>query len=53
MKKFLLLIAAVLTTISAMAIGDNSGSTKANAIEFNWEDGNVHENGTKWRRTRR
>ncbi|MBO5619736.1 MAG: hypothetical protein J5902_07110 [Paludibacteraceae bacterium] len=50
MKKFLLLIAAVLTTISAMAIGDNSGSTKANAIEFNWEDGNVHENGTKWYR---
>lgn len=26
-----------------MAIGNNSGMTKANAIDFDWENGNVHE----------
>lgn len=29
--------------VSMMAIGNNSGITKANAIDFDWENGNVHE----------
>lgn len=29
-----------------MAIGNNSGMTKANAIDFDWENGNVHKAGT-------
>ena len=28
-----------------MAIGNNSGMTKANAIDFDWENGNVHKAG--------
>lgn len=32
--------------VSMMAIGNNSGITKANAIDFDWENGNVHEAGT-------
>lgn len=48
MKKFFLLMVASLMTVFAMAKGDNSGSTKANAIEFDWDKGNVHMGGTKW-----
>ena len=48
MKKFFLLMVASLMTVFAMAKGDDSGSTKANAIEFNWDKGNVHMGGTKW-----
>ena len=48
MKKFFLLTLASLMTVFAMAKGDGSGSTKANAIEFDWDKGNVHMSGTKW-----
>jgi hypothetical protein len=37
-------------TAFAMAIGRNDGSTKANAIDFDWDTGLVHESGTKWYR---
>ena len=50
MKRFLSLSVAVMMAISMMAIGNNSGSTKANAIDFDWSAGNVHEGGTKWYR---
>ena len=48
MKKFFLLTLASMMTVFAMAKGDGSGSTKANAIEFDWDKGNVHMSGTKW-----
>ena len=48
MKTFFLLMVASLMTVFAMAKGDDSGSTKANAIEFDWDKGNVHLGGTKW-----
>jgi hypothetical protein len=43
MRKILLIAASLLMTISMMAAGNNSGSTKANAIDFDWTNGNVHE----------
>ena len=48
MKKLLLLTMASMMTVFAMAVGRNDGSTKANAIDFDWDLGNVHEAGTKW-----
>jgi hypothetical protein len=48
MKKYFLLIVASMMTISMMAVGTGDGSTKANAIEFDWDKGNVHMAGTKW-----
>ena len=48
MKKFFLLTMASMMTVFAMAIGRNDGSTKANAIDFDWDQGNVHTAGTKW-----
>ena len=48
MKKFFLLTMASLMTVFAMAIGRNDGSTKANAIDFDWDKGNVHSGGTLW-----
>ena len=48
MKKFFLLTIASMMTIFAMAVGTNDGSTKANAIDFDWDKGNVHTGGTKW-----
>lgn len=50
MKKFFLLTIASMVTVFAMAIGDNSGSTKANAIDFDWDKGVEHLGGTKWYR---
>ena len=50
MKKFFLLTMASLMTVFAMAIGRNDGSTKANAIDFDWDLGNLHTAGTKWYR---
>ena len=52
MKKFLLFVAASLVSLGMMAIGNNSGSTKANAIDFDWENGIRHEGSTsaKWYR---
>lgn len=48
MKRVLLLSVAVLMAFNMMAMGTGDGSTKANAIEFDWDKGNVHEPGTKW-----
>ena len=39
MRKFLLSAVALLMAISMMAIGDNSGANKANAIDFDWANG--------------
>ncbi len=50
MKRIFMLSVSVLMAVSMMAIGNNSGSTKANAIDFDWEMGNVHAGGTKWYR---
>ena len=50
MRKLFLLTMASLMTAFAMAIGRNDGSTKANAIDFDWDTGLVHESGTKWYR---
>ena len=49
MRKFLLSIITLLTTISVMAVGKGDGSTKANAIDFNWTEGHTHV-GTLWYR---
>ena len=43
MKKFLLFSVAVMTSVFMMAAGTGDGSTKANAIEFSWEDGHVQK----------
>ena len=43
MKKFLLLTVAAMTSIFMMAAGDGSGSTKANAIDFSWDEGHVQK----------
>ncbi len=48
MKKLFLLIMASMVTIFMMAAGTGDGSTKANAIEFDWDKGNVHPGGTLW-----
>jgi len=50
MKKILTLVVALVLTIPMMAIGKNDGSTKANAIDFDWDSGVTHESGTKWYR---
>ena len=43
MRKILLSTVALLMTVSMMAIGNNSGLTKVNAINFDWAKGNIHE----------
>ena len=45
MRKILLSTAMLLMATCMMAIGNNSGMTKANAIDFDWENGNVHKAG--------
>ena len=50
MRRVLLLTVAILTAFSLMAAGRGDGSTKANAIEFDWGKGNVHTGGIKWYR---
>ena len=50
MRKLFLITMASLMTTFAMAIGRNDGSTKANAIDFDWNAGLVHDGGTKWYR---
>ena len=47
MKKFLLLTMASLMTVFMMAAGRGDGSTKANAIEFDWDKGITHQGGDK------
>ena len=48
MKKFLTLVVALVMVIPMMAIGRNDGSTKANAIDFDWEAPMTHTGGTLW-----
>ena len=48
MKKFLTFVVALSMTIPMMSIGRNDGSTKANAIDFDWETPMTHTSGTKW-----
>ena len=50
MKKFFLLIMASMMTVFMMAAGTGDGSTKANAIEFDWDKGITHPGGTLWYR---
>lgn len=50
MKKFLTLVVAMAMVIPSMAIGRNDGSTKANAVDFDWDNGVEHLGGTKWYR---
>lgn len=50
MKKFLTFVVALAMVIPSMAIGRNDGSTKANAIDFDWDGGIEHVSGTKWYR---
>lgn len=40
-KVYLLIVTAMLCCLPSMAIGKGDGSTKANAIEFDWENGNI------------
>lgn len=42
-KVYLLIVTAMLCCLPTMAIGRGDGSTKANAIEFDWENGSVQE----------
>ncbi len=49
MRKFLLSAIALLMTISTMAVGLGNGSSKVNAIDFDWINGHEHE-GTLWYR---
>ena len=47
MRKILLTTVALLTTVLMMAAGNNSGNSKANAIDFDWAE--VYEQqGAKW-----
>lgn len=52
MKKYLLLFLTVVLALPMMAAGNGSGTTIANAIEFDWENGNTQEAGSdgKWYR---
>ena len=50
MRKILTLITAILVTLPMLAIGDNSGDSKADAIDFNWEKGCEQDAGAKWYR---
>ena len=50
MKKFFLLIMASMMAVSMMAVGTGDGSSKANAIEFDWDKDVEHVSGTKWYR---
>lgn len=52
MKKVLLFIVVTLFSLPTLAIGKGDGSTKANAIEFDWEKGCVQEasSTSKWYR---
>ena len=49
MRKFLLSAAALMVSIFMMAAGTGDGTSKANAIDFEWASGHEHV-GTKWYR---
>jgi len=46
MKKILLILVAAMMTLTGFAAGTGDGSSKANAIEFDWTNGNTQEAGT-------
>ncbi len=48
MKKILTFVVALVMVIPMMAVGRNDGSTKANAIDFDWEAPMTHDGGTLW-----
>ena len=48
MKKFLTFALALVLVLPLAAKGRNDGSTKANAIDFDWENPMTHSGGTKW-----
>ncbi len=50
MRKILTLITAILVTLPMLAVGDNSGDSRADAIDFNWEKGCEQDAGSKWYR---
>ena len=50
MKKLILFTMASMMAVFTMAAGRNDGSTKANAIEFDWNSGIEHDGGTLWYR---
>ena len=43
MRKFLLSSFALLMSVAMMAVGAGDGTNKANAIDFDWTSGNIHE----------
>ena len=45
MRRLIIYTIMALMTVSAMAIGRNDGSTKANAIDFDWDKGIEHAGG--------
>ena len=49
MRKFLLSAVALMVSIFMMAAGTGDGTSKANAIDFDWASGHEHV-GTKWYR---
>ena len=51
MKRFLLILLTALLAFPAWAAGGEfDGSTESTAIPFNWEEGNVQDDGTFWYR---
>ena len=48
MKKIFTLIAAVIMVLPLMAIGDNSGKTKLDAIDFTWDKPMTQAAGISW-----
>jgi len=48
--KFLTLLFALMACTTLFAVGRNDGSTKANAIDFDWDNGAMHPGGTLWYR---
>ena len=49
MRKFLLSSFALLMSVAMMAVGAGDGTNKANAIDFDWTSGNIHEaSGALW-----
>ena len=50
MKKLLLILVAATMTLTGFAAGTGDGLSKADAIEFDWTNGNTQEAGTYWYR---
>lgn len=50
MKKLFTLLFAIMASTTLFALGRNDGTSKANAIEYDWDNGVYHYGGTKWYR---